>query len=504
MHTNDCALHFIQISYHLIRNNEQQLLVHSQGYKQPIQVHLISTLSPLFPVLSDEKQRAIYDRLGMPGVHASWQLAQTNQSHRLKDILEALESSDSWSHRTLYDCGLDASIWFDQEVDIGEIEDIVDVLPTVRNMSIQQTFERRVDPNTSIAISLAMVKQYQQGGASITMSGTRVVGKNLQLVFALGLYGRRFGNLVLKQNTRIGEFSFGAEIDGNGSKHSLAWSKAIREDAAIGIALAQREGVEGLNLLIQMSKGTLEGAIGIIDRTLTMKKTVPITEDTNALIKFAIKAVQSKISIGMQRIWNQDAISTVSLQADAQEGVALKVSFRRRDFEISVPILLSPDLNPSAILYGSVLPALATSFLNSLVIKPFKRWKVMQDTVERDKKSKEVLEGQRLEAEIAAEILQKSNHLRVSSSLLKIIKAELKSRDNLLEVTVQLQYQVHDNQLRIPRGVDWCGMIGIYDIAPGETKQLSIEYVFKDQKHKALFIEETEVALPQRTHLINQ
>lgn len=127
----------------------------------------------------------------------------------------------------------------------------------------------------------------------------------------------------------------------------------------------------------------------------------------------------------------------------------------------------------------------------------------MQDTVEKDKQSKEVLEGQRLEAEIAMEILQKSNHLRVSTSLLKIIRAELKSFDVVLEVTAQLQYQVHDNQLRVPKGVNWCGMIGIYDIAPGETKQLNIEYLFKDQKHRALFNEETEVALPQRTHLIN-
>ena len=265
----------------------------------------------------------------MPGVRASWQLSQTNKSHRLQDILEALESGDSWSCRTLYDCGLDASIWFDQEVSVGEIEDVFDVMPAVRSMSIQQTFEKRLDSNTSIAVSLVMMKQYQQGGASIAVSGTRVLGKDLQLAFALGLYGRRFANLVLKQRTRVGEFSFGADINGNGSKHSLAWSKSIGDDSAIGIALMQKEGPEPLDLLIQVNKGTLEGAVGVIGRTLSIKKTVPVTEDTSVLLKLSVKRAQSKVSFGVQHIWSQDTVSTMSLQADVQEGVALKVGLRK-------------------------------------------------------------------------------------------------------------------------------------------------------------------------------
>ena len=128
----------------------------------------------------------------------------------------------------------------------------------------------------------------------------------------------------------------------------------------------------------------------------------------------------------------------------------------------------------------------------------------MRDGAERDKKSVVELEELRLEAEIAAEILQKSNHVRASSSLLKIIRAELRANDHFLDVTAQMQYQVQDNQLRIPKGIDWCRMIGIYDIAPGETKQLSIEYVFKDQRHGATFREHAEIALPQRTHLVDR
>ena len=162
-------------------------------------------------------------------MHASWQLAQTNASHRLQDILDALESTDSWNCRTVYDCGLDASIWFDQEVDVEDFEDVVDVLPSVRNMSIQQIFEKRVDANTSIAISLAMVKQYQQGGASIAVTGTRIVGKGFASECLLwDCMARRFANLVLKQKTRVGEFSFGVNVDGTGSKHSFAWSKDDR------------------------------------------------------------------------------------------------------------------------------------------------------------------------------------------------------------------------------------------------------------------------------------
>ena len=66
----------------------------------------------------------------------------SNQSsHRLQDILDALESKDTWNCRTVYDCGVDASVWFDQQVHIEDFEDVMDVLPSVRNMSIQQMYE---------------------------------------------------------------------------------------------------------------------------------------------------------------------------------------------------------------------------------------------------------------------------------------------------------------------------------------------------------------------------
>ena len=42
-----------------------------------------------------------------------------------------------------------------------------------------------------------------------------------------------------------------------------------------------------MDLLLQMNKGTLEGVIGVIGKTLSVKKTVSITEDTNALLKFS-------------------------------------------------------------------------------------------------------------------------------------------------------------------------------------------------------------------------
>ena len=439
----------------------------------------------------------------MPGVHASWQLSHTNASHRLQDILDALESKDIWNCRTVYDCGVDASVWFDQQVHIEDFEDVMDVLPSVRNMSIQQMYEKQLDANTSITITLAMLKQYQQGGASIGVSGSRYLGKDLQVMFALGLYGRRFSNLVLRIKTRLGEVSFGVNVDGNGSKHSIAWNKMIGEDAAVGVALTQGE--DAFDLLLQMNKGTFEGVIGVIERRLSVKKTVAITDDTNALLKVSLKGAQSKVSLGVQRIWSQEASGVMTLQVDVQEGVALKMGLRRRSFDLSIPILLSPDLNPSAMLYGSVLPALIISCINSFVITPFKRWRMARDVVECGERTRRVLEEKKLEAEIATEILGKSNHARTLNSLLKIVKGELRTGNkDSLDVTVQLQYQVHDNQLRIPGKIDWCGMIGMYDIAPGESKQVSIEYVFKDQRHQALFEEGEEVALPQRIHLINQ
>jgi len=62
----------------------------------------------------------------------------------------------------------------------------------------------------------------------------------------------------------------------------------------------------------------------------------------------------------------------------------------------------------------------------------------------------------------------------------------------------------HASQLVIPAGRSKSSILGFYDVAIGEKKQLRVRYRFKGKRHEAVWADKQAVALPLRDHLVEE
>ena len=70
-----------------------------------------------------------------------------------------------------------------------------------------------------------------------------------------------------------------------------------------------------------------------------------------------------------------------------------------------------------------------------------------------------------------------------------------------LDVTIPLQMLVSDGQLCISARSK-AGLLGFYDIAPGCSKRLRVEYLFRKQRHLTMIDDHQQLLVPQKGHLI--
>ena len=455
--------------------------------------------------MSDARQRAIYDKLGMKGVKAAWQLAATNKDSRTQDILEALQSADRWRKQSAYQVSIDSSIWFDPEVKPEEIGDAIDLLPSIRALAMQHAWEKTFG-TTSCLLNVSVAKQYQMGAASANVVLRKDFGK-LRSEFGLGLYGRRFVMLAVHQPTVFGQASLVIEVDESSTKHALTLSRPVTENCNAAISIGQSEDGGSISLELlhenpQKDTTRLKASSSSQGLALEAKKIYSLTDDNRLIVKLGLQRQQVRVSFGFQHDWSDEARSSIQLQTSTSEGVCLKLSLVKNDYQIVVPVLLSPEMNPSAILVGSILPALLGSLGYNLIYVPIKRYQQRLFWQQQTESQRHMLGRAKLQAEIALDILGQTHSSRLEASLLKIRSATFLSPNASLDVTVAVQHLVADNQLIIPADVSWAGLIGFYDIDLGSTKTLAIEYDFKGGKHRAEFADGTSVALPQRQHFV--
>lgn len=159
-------------------------------------------------VLTNEDQRLVYDRHGMHGVHAFWQLEPAK--HPLLNVLEALDREKAMGYdgallhlsgasgmgnllemtlaRNLesshqVQISLDASLPFDSE-DEEELE-IVEYLPTLRSLGFEHSIYKHLDipimGPCSFDLTLSILKKYKMGAVSVSTGFTKQVSEKCKL-----------------------------------------------------------------------------------------------------------------------------------------------------------------------------------------------------------------------------------------------------------------------------------------------------------------------------------
>lgn len=176
---------------------------------------------------------------------------------------------------------------------------------------------------------------------------------------------------------------------------------------------------------------------------------------------------------------------------------------------IVIPIALSPNPDVDLALALLAVPALSAALLHYAFLLPRKRRKVQKRLRELSEENAELFEGRRKEAEGIRLMLEEQVARKVAVEEAKqglvITAARYGPKDDSstsLDVRVALQALVANSQLLIPSGRSKSGLLGFYDLSPGQAKSLQLEYTFGNRSHRVDYDDFAAVTLPLRLHVV--
>ncbi|GAA6008078.1 hypothetical protein JCM11491_001873 [Sporobolomyces phaffii] len=228
------------------------------------------------------------------------------------------------------------------------------------------------------------------------------------------------------------------------------------------------------------------------------------------------------ISIG----WNVDRRITenvktgLGLDVGVNGAMTLKLRIMRLGQRITLPVIVSTSFDPKLFTTLTVLPAIGIITTNHFLLAPRKRRKLSSKLKELRKEHEEYIQEKREEALQAQQLVREyvakrvkdeeaKNGLIIDEAIYGVLEAvgekvESEVEQRWLDVTLALQALLppHSSQLVIPPGRTKAALLGFYDPAIGEKKQLKVQYRFKGKRHEAVWDDKQSVALPLREHLI--
>lgn len=164
----------------------------------------------------DGKQRAIYDKLGMQGVKAAWQLTPVLLDSvplaHLLDILEETMGREnqtySWESRADYQVALDGSI-LGQPENYDKLVAMDELLPEIRSMQFRQTLfcprALTITPTQVFDLTVmgGLAKQYALGGASLVVALGTTIAPSSKLFTIPGRFDVQWGVLSPSRFIRL-------------------------------------------------------------------------------------------------------------------------------------------------------------------------------------------------------------------------------------------------------------------------------------------------------------
>jgi DnaJ family protein C protein 11 len=180
------------------------------------------------------------------------------------------------------------------------------------------------------------------------------------------------------------------------------------------------------------------------------------------------------------------------------------------------PILLSDEIIPNAIFYGTVAPLLGYYCLKVFIINPFNKRQEEKDKQKLRNANSAKMAEKRKEAEsviaLMREAFSRIVERETEKSGLVIVKAiygnqsvinEYSDDERLIpldseafEVTIPLQCLVNNDSTLSLTNASKSQLPGFYDPNLGEAKHLFIRYKYKDKLHEIIIDDLESVSLP--------
>lgn len=489
-------------------------------------------------VLSDPKQREIYDKYGVEGIETAWQLGPLlDQSEKLVEELgrrrNALGFSEICQSKTSFTVAAD----FCEIVgDVIENDQLVysDFLPKITTVGVSETIETSFGEENSFAANFTTI--YQSGNVGIgnvTINWRRPFyfpGSNgITMDNGIGFGARKFISTALMtqfDKSTSGSVQLVAGLRGGSVFPQLnaSVSRVLSPYLVGTVQLVQPFTSPGQFSLSLTTKTSPE-----VKSPLTVSLNLPTSGDLRSAASFEAKQtvyINSKheirikiggsehsggyLNCGIHRKWNDKTRGSATLQFDQNAGVSLRLGITHESLHLILPLRFSEEFSPAAVIVASLIPTLGDFISRNYIYPHFLKKRKEQYWKDYRIKRAAMMERKREEAELAIELM-KQNLEKKSQPMsldLRIIEATYRSieRPELSwPVTVPLQFllisQGQGQQIHLSPTYR-ANVLGFFDVAPGEKKETFIKYEFKGRMHETTVPDSVELLLPQRSHII--
>ncbi|GFY47871.1 dnaJ homolog subfamily C member 11 [Trichonephila inaurata madagascariensis] len=222
------------------------------------------------------------------------------------------------------------------------------------------------------------------------------------------------------------------------------------------------------------------------------------------------------LEYGCQKKISKNSTVGATMVIGVPSGVTLKLKFNRANQTFLFPIMLSEELIPSAVFYGTAAPILGWYILKMVYIDPYNERQKRRETEKMKEVNAQRMAERKKEASIAVSLMQetyrrikteeeKKNGLVIklavygsAENISNLNLDQLDSQLDVLDVTVQLQCLVKDSKLILPNRSK-SNLPGFYDPCLGEEKLLRVEYLFRNKTHSITISDNEMLRIPRIT-----
>lgn len=436
-----------------------------------------------------------------------WQLAPHADIFEVDKILREREERlfENPKCRTVLKAHMDATSWIDTE----QVEAWGDLVPELGPLTLTQQYEQYLGDDFVGYLDLEMLNAHGRGTGSLVGRVRALMSPKSQFEVSAGLGSKKFvgysWQYLLTPGTMLG-FTMQGNYYGGVLRPSyqVLLNQTLTGNSRISLVAAQG-GIFACNL----TAGPFNLNVQVMPNNnffIRVKHSIDLKQLVTVKFKLESSSQEGVLaSVGVVK--EMPAVSGklgVHLQAGGYlGGVVLKLHLSRLDYHLVLPVHLSHELSVEALLLGSILPSAFSLLVDTCLLRPLRKQKEDRKWRELLFKRKQFLVKKREEAELVRALLadpaERKRQNEIAIAGLVIQKAVYCGGDVEVDVTSILQSQVHQSQLvlSVNRFYD---VLGFYDVAPRQTKELIVEYEFKGELHKVIIPDGSALCIPQKSH----